>query len=251
MRCCCSCRRRFGARAARRRSGPDAAPALAAPRRTAQVRSAPGAIKVENTFQGNFFNVSTTPLAAGGAAGAFSADLSALVEQGTVVSVSQLGTETLTTVGLNATNATAVTAAVEVGARRGPACFRAGLFSCVPPPCLLACLLTCPPSPTRCRRVQGATLTLSLTVDWLMVSVYTNPALVALGPGVSHYVFRGQLVAQASLLFCVWFSAGKTACLAWGCLPVALCWPASPCSLPPRLRLCTDFCRPPCPAAIL
>lgn len=82
--------------------------------------------QVQNTFvnltlQDNFFSVGTTPLAAApGGGGAFTADLSGTIVNGTVISASQFtGTEVLSMVGLSSTNVSAITAAAQVGCFAG------------------------------------------------------------------------------------------------------------------------------------
>ncbi|KAL4458955.1 hypothetical protein ABPG75_013820 [Micractinium tetrahymenae] len=117
---------------------------------------------VNLTLQENFFAVSSTPLAAaaGGATGAFSADLTGLNTNGTVLSKSLAASapEVLSITGMNDTNASAITATV-----------------------------------------QGSTLTLTLEVSWLMPSYYESQNAGITYAGTNQYAFNGQIVAQATL----------------------------------------------------
>lgn len=77
-----------------------------------------GATFVTLTLQGNKFNVSSSPLAAGAGSsgGSFSTDLTGLIVEGTVLSNSSFtGVETLSMVGINATNTSAATVTTQVG----------------------------------------------------------------------------------------------------------------------------------------
>ena len=110
-----------------------------------------GGTFVTLTLQGNTLNVSSSPLAAGGGAG-FTTDLTALIVEGTVLSNSSFtGVETLSMVGINATNASAVTVATQV---RGPGC--AWVVSSVPACLLNRCgamawsWMACPVQAVRC-----------------------------------------------------------------------------------------------------
>ena len=96
--------------------------------------------QVQNTFvnltlQDNFFSVGTTPLAAApGGGGAFTADLSGTIVNGTVISASQFtGTEVLSMVGLSSTNVSAITAAAQVRC----AGQEAAAVDCTCSPCML------------------------------------------------------------------------------------------------------------------
>jgi hypothetical protein len=93
-------------------------------------------------------NVSSSPLAAGaGGSSGFSADLTGLIVEGTVLSNSSFtGVETLSMVGINATNASAITVAT-----------------------------------------QGSTTTLTLPVYWVMRSVYQNAKIGTEGVSLYHF----------------------------------------------------------------
>lgn len=105
---------------------PIAAPGLAATCPCAaawlpQLSGNPGVVNL--TLLENYFAISSTPLAAaaGGGAGAFTADLTGLNTNGTVLSQSLAAPapEVLSVTGMNDTNASAVAATVQVGPRRG------------------------------------------------------------------------------------------------------------------------------------
>ena len=100
------------------------APSNHRPWYTAVLLQLKGGTFVTLDLQNNQFNLSSTPLAAaaGAAAGAatFTADLSGVVVEGTVLSTSLISTETLPMVGVGATNKTTVVAAAQV--RRPAGC---------------------------------------------------------------------------------------------------------------------------------
>lgn len=92
-----------------------------------------GATFVTLTLQGNKFNVSSSPLAAGAGSsgGSFSTDLTGLIVEGTVLSNSSFtGVETLSMVGINATNTSAATVTTQV-CRAGGLVVRAQLCAAV------------------------------------------------------------------------------------------------------------------------
>lgn len=103
---------------------------------------------VNLTLQANRFELSGVPLAAapGGATNAFAADMEARIVEGTVLSQSLIATETLTMVGVGATNASTVAASVQASKRAlggGWAavggCGAGGACCWQPRPFLLAC----------------------------------------------------------------------------------------------------------------
>jgi hypothetical protein len=182
------------------------------PRCTTALLQLKGGTFVTLDLQNNRFNLSGTPLAAAaataaGATATFTADLSGVVVEGTVLSTSLISTETLSMVGVGAANKTTVFATAQV---RRPAGCHVGGVECgqadlgkQPNLGRTNAVAHATLASPYCRPLQGSTLTLSLTLDWVLVSTYNTTFGASTIQGVSNYAFSGQLVAEVGLGVCL------------------------------------------------